>query len=82
MSKKFLFSISLAFMLSQAYISYGQDPYLVGWWKFDDGGGAIASDSSGKRDPRGGGSIQTATSPRLTATKKCGRRLDHDRQPA
>jgi len=47
MSKKFLFLISFVLMLSQAYTSYGQDPNLIGWWKFDDGGGTVASDSSG-----------------------------------
>ncbi len=47
MSKKFLFLISFVLVLSQAYTSYCQDPNLIGWWKFDDGGGDIAGDSSG-----------------------------------
>ncbi len=46
MSKKILFLISFILVLSQAYTSYGQDPNLIGWWKFDDGGGDIVSDSS------------------------------------
>ena len=28
-------------------ITYGQNSYLVGWWKFDEGSGTVADDSSG-----------------------------------
>jgi len=33
--------------LAQVATSLDTDPSLVGWWKFDDGGGTSASDSSG-----------------------------------
>ena len=48
MCRKFLYLTSLVIVLSLVGISAAQvDPALVGWWKFDEGSGAIAHDSSG-----------------------------------
>jgi len=48
MCRKFIFLVSLALVLNVVGICTAQDdPSLVGWWKFDEGSGAIAHDSSG-----------------------------------
>jgi hypothetical protein len=48
MCRKFIYLTSLVLVLSLVGISSAQvDPALVGWWKFDEGSGAIAHDSSG-----------------------------------
>ncbi|MBW7988904.1 MAG: LamG domain-containing protein [Planctomycetes bacterium] len=49
MSKKLIYLISFALVLClfQTSIANAADPSLVGWWKFDDGSGTIAYDSSG-----------------------------------
>ena len=49
MCKKLIFLVSLVFMLSSAWTSSAgaADPGLVGWWKFDEGSGTVAADSSG-----------------------------------
>ncbi len=47
MYRKFFFLVSLALVLNLVGICTAQDPALVGWWKFDEGSGAIAQDSSG-----------------------------------
>ena len=39
--------VSVIFVLSLATVAQAQDPALVGWWKFDEGSGAVAADSSG-----------------------------------
>ncbi len=38
---------TLAVLLTLAVCAQAQDPDLLGWWKFDDGTGTIAADSSG-----------------------------------
>jgi hypothetical protein len=50
MSRKLVNSFCIILMLSLAGISTAGniDPSLVGWWSFDDGGGSIARDVSGK----------------------------------
>jgi len=35
-------------LLTIAVCTQAQDPDLLGWWKFDDGTGTIAVDSSGR----------------------------------
>jgi hypothetical protein len=48
MCRKFFYLTSLVLVLSMVGISSAQvDPALVGWWKFDEGSGAVAADSSG-----------------------------------
>ena len=39
---------ALTVLLTLAVCAGAQDPDLLGWWKFDDGTGTIAADSSGK----------------------------------
>lgn len=48
MCKKLIFLVSLVFVLSSAWTSPAgaADPGLVGWWKFDEGSGTVAADSS------------------------------------
>ena len=53
MSKKFIGLIVLVFVLGLAQASLAAwdpntDPALIGWWKFDEGSGTAAADSSGK----------------------------------
>ena len=49
MSKKLIYLISfvLVLCLFQTSIANAADPNLIGWWKFDEGSGTIAYDSSG-----------------------------------
>ena len=49
MCRKLIFAVSLVFVLGLVWIGPAEaaDPGLVGWWKFDEGSGAIAADSSG-----------------------------------
>jgi len=49
MCKKSVYLISAILTLHLAFsdISMGADPNLVGWWKFDEGSGTAAIDSSG-----------------------------------
>ncbi|MCH8121327.1 MAG: hypothetical protein IIC00_16575, partial [Planctomycetes bacterium] len=49
MSKKLIYLTSFVLVLGLALTSIVEaaDPSLVGWWKFDDGSGTIAKDSSG-----------------------------------
>ncbi|MFB0552617.1 MAG: LamG-like jellyroll fold domain-containing protein [Phycisphaerae bacterium] len=49
MPKKLIYLIcfALALCLFQTSIANAADPSLVGWWKFDDGSGTTAIDSSG-----------------------------------
>jgi hypothetical protein len=49
MCKKLIFLVSLVFVLGSAWTSPAEAaiPDLVGWWKFDEGSGTIAADSSG-----------------------------------
>ncbi|MCH8120865.1 MAG: discoidin domain-containing protein, partial [Planctomycetes bacterium] len=50
MSKKLIYLVSVVLVLGLALTSVVEaaDPSLVGWWKFDDGSGTIAKDSSGR----------------------------------
>jgi hypothetical protein len=50
MSKKLMYLVSFVLMLVMVLTSIASaaDPSLVGWWKFDDGSGNTAIDSSGK----------------------------------
>ncbi len=49
MCKKLIFLVSLVFVLGSSWMCTAQtaDPDPVGWWKFDDGSGTVAADSSG-----------------------------------
>ena len=49
MFKKLIYLISFALVLClfQTSIANAADPSLVGWWKFDEGSGTVAADSSG-----------------------------------
>ena len=48
MSRKAYFLVFLVLLVCLAVGSAsGADPDLIGWWKFDDGSGTIATDSSG-----------------------------------
>ena len=49
MCKRLILLVSLVFVLGSAWTSpvEAADPGLVGWWKFDEGSGTIAADSSG-----------------------------------
>ncbi|MHC4116639.1 MAG: LamG-like jellyroll fold domain-containing protein [Planctomycetota bacterium] len=49
MSEKAIFSVSVVLSLGLMFVSAAQaaDPSLVGWWKFDEGSGTTAADSSG-----------------------------------
>jgi hypothetical protein len=49
MSKKLIFTVSFALLIGVALTSLARaaDPDLVGWWRFDEGSGTTASDSSG-----------------------------------
>ncbi len=49
MCKKLIFLVSFVFVLCSAWPSPAEaaDPDLVGWWRFDEGSGTTASDSSG-----------------------------------
>jgi len=49
MLKKLIFSVSLFLVLGAAWTGRARaaDPGLVGWWKFDEGSGTTAADSSG-----------------------------------
>ena len=49
MCRKFIFLTSIVLVLILAGLSSAQDltEGLVGWWKFDEGSGAVAADSSG-----------------------------------
>ena len=48
MYRKFFYLASLVLVLSLVGICSAQvDPALVGWWKLDEGSGAVAADSSG-----------------------------------
>jgi len=49
MSKKLIFLVSLVFVLGSAWTSPAEaaDPNLAAWWKFDEGSGITAVDSSG-----------------------------------
>ena len=49
MSKKLIYlcSFILVLALVMTSVSKGADPTLVGWWKFDEGSGTTAHDSSG-----------------------------------
>jgi len=49
MCKKSVYLISSILTLHLAFsdIAMGADPNLVGWWKFDEGSGTVAVDSSG-----------------------------------
>ena len=40
-------SLALVVLLAVSVCTQAQDPDLLGWWKFDDGTGTIAVDSSG-----------------------------------
>ena len=50
MCKKLIFLVSLVFVLASAWASSAEAaiPDLVGWWKFDEGSGTTAADSSGR----------------------------------
>ena len=39
--------LATVILLTVAVFTYAQDPDLLGWWKFDDGTGTVAVDSSG-----------------------------------
>ena len=45
MSKKFICLVSFLLMLSMALTGTARAE-LVGWWRFDDGSGTVAADSS------------------------------------
>jgi len=49
MFKQLIVSVSLVFVLGSVWTCPAQaaDPGLVGWWKFDEGSGAVTADSSG-----------------------------------
>jgi hypothetical protein len=49
MSKKLIYTVSFVFVIGSALtgIARAADPDLVGWWRFDEGAGTTASDSSG-----------------------------------
>ena len=49
MCRKFIFLTSIVLVLNLVGMSAAQDltEGLVGWWKFDEGSGAVAADSSG-----------------------------------
>ena len=49
MCSKLISLVSLVLVLGLAWTSSAKaaDPGLVGWWKFDEGAGAVAADSSG-----------------------------------
>ncbi|MEA3226968.1 MAG: hypothetical protein U9Q07_13540, partial [Planctomycetota bacterium] len=50
MSKKLVYTVSVVLMLGLMMSGLAQagDPSLVGWWKFDEGSGTSAADSSGR----------------------------------
>ena len=49
MSRQLYFWVSVALVVALAVpgIAWGGDSSLVGWWRFDDGSGTVARDSSG-----------------------------------
>ena len=49
MCRKLIFPVSLVFVLGLVWTGPAEaaDPGLVGWWKFDEGAGTVAADSSG-----------------------------------
>ena len=48
MCRKLVYQVSFVLVLSLVLTSMVQaaDPSLVGWWKFDDGDGTVAKNSS------------------------------------
>jgi len=51
MCRKLVFLTSLVLVLGVVGTAVAQvDPSLVGWWKFDEGVGAVAADSSGNKN--------------------------------
>ena len=51
MSKKLIFLTSYVLLLGLVTsVAEGADPNLVGWWKFDEGSGTTANDSSGNEN--------------------------------
>ena len=49
MCKKLILSLSLVLVPGLVWTNAAEaaDPGLVGWWKFDEGSGTVAADSSG-----------------------------------
>jgi hypothetical protein len=48
MCKKLIYLVFAVFVLGLSLVSRGaEDPNLVGWWRFNEGSGTIATDSSG-----------------------------------
>ena len=49
MSRKLLYLTTVVFALGLVQTSWGNglDPNLIGWWRFDEGSGTMAADSSG-----------------------------------
>ena len=62
MSKKliYLFSFVLFLCLIRTSAAEDVDPSLVGWWKFDEGFGDVALDSSGNNNTRNWGNLRLA----------------------